>query len=134
MHENLLKAIRKDLKKPKTNFFFKSIECWKCNEYHHKLVLTEYHGILCIDCYKDIFAEYEYHFGFFESSLECDGLDPNDNPYSRLGQLTELMHDFYESYIIDPNWYNYLACYKESVEFVKEIYETMENNGEFLQE
>ncbi len=56
-----------------------------------------------------------------------DGFDPNDNDISTLELLTEIMHDWYQIYIIDADWYDYSETYRKDIEFVREIYETLEN-------
>ncbi|KKL65917.1 hypothetical protein LCGC14_2150210, partial [marine sediment metagenome] len=33
--------------KPKSNFFIQKSECWDCNDFFHRLVLTKYDGVLC---------------------------------------------------------------------------------------
>ena len=44
MKEDIIEGIKAEMKKPKTNFFLKSIECWECNDSKHKMVLTKHHG------------------------------------------------------------------------------------------
>ena len=116
------------MKKPKTNFFLKSIECWNCNESKHNMVLTKYHGVICKQCYIDLYVEYHYHFNLFMSSLEIDGLNPDDYNIQTLESLAEVMHDYYQTYFIDGR-NDILECYKINVGFVKEVYLTLEKGG-----
>lgn len=41
----------------KRNLFLKKIECWECNQFFHKLILTKYHGVLCKSCYNALYEE-----------------------------------------------------------------------------
>jgi len=110
------------MKKQKANFFLKSIECWNCNGFKHRTVLTKYHGVLCRQCYKDLYKEYHHHFNFFMSSLEIDGLTPDDYNIQTLESLAEVMHDYYQKYIVDSKKDDILECYKNNVNFVKEVW------------
>lgn len=123
------KEIKAEMKKPKTNFSLKSIECWLCGELKHKVVLTKNHGVLCKKCYRKLYAEYHHHFNFFMSSLEIDGLTPDDYDIQTLESLAEVMHDYYQTYFIDSKKDDILECYKNNVNFVKEVYLTLEKGG-----
>ena len=129
MKEDIIEGTKEEMKKPKTNFFLKSIECWTCGELKHRLVLTKNHGILCKQCYKNLYVEYHYHFNFFMSSLEIDGFDPDDYNTKTLDSLTEVMHDYYQTYIVDSNKKDIPEYYKNSINFVKEVYLTLEEGG-----
>ena len=63
------------------------------------------------------------------SSLEIDGIDPDDYNIQTLDSLTEVMHDYYQTYIIDSNKKDIPECYKKSANFVKEVYLTLEEGG-----
>ena len=67
----------------------------------------------------------------FVSSLEIDGLNPEDYNTQTLESLAEVMHDYYQTYIIDTKKEenDILSCYKNSFNFVKEVYLTL-NKGE----
>jgi len=130
MKEDIIEGIKDEMKKPKPNFFLKSLECWTCGEFKHILMLTKNHGVLCKKCYRKLYVEYHYHFNFFMSSLEIDGLNPKDYNIRTLDSLTEVMHDYYKMYIIDSKGNDILECYKKSVNFVKEVYLTLEEGGE----
>jgi len=121
--------MKAEMKKPKTNFFLKSIECWLCDELKHKMILTKHHGVLCKQCYKDLYEEYHHHFNFFMSSLEIDGLTPDEYNIQTLESLTELMHEYYQMYIVDRKENDICECYKNNVNFVKEVYLTLEKGG-----
>jgi len=122
MKEDTIEGIKEEMKKPEPNFFLKSIECWNCNGFKHKMVLTKHHGVLCKQCYKELYTEYHHHFNFFMSSLEIDGFNPN---IQTLDSLTGVMHDYYQTYFIDSGEKEVLDCYKTSVNFVKEVYLTL---------
>ena len=53
------------------------------------------------------------------SSLEIDGFDPDDYNIQTLDSLTEVMHDYYQKYIVDSKEDDILECYKNNVNFVK---------------
>ena len=114
------------MKKPKTNFFKKPVECWNCCELKHKIVLTKHHGVLCKQCYGELYEDYLHHFNFFMSSLEMDGFNPDDYNIQTLESLTEVMHDYYKTYIIDSKRNDIRGRYKTNVKFVNHIYLSLE--------
>ena len=48
MNKCTLEGTEEEMEKPKTNLFFKPIECWNGNKFKHRTVLTKYHGVFSI--------------------------------------------------------------------------------------
>jgi len=57
LKKNEVKNKSKSKKRAKTNKFFRKVECWNCNAFFHKVVLTKYHGILSRKCYGEEYEE-----------------------------------------------------------------------------
>ena len=87
---------------------------------------SKHHGVLCKQCYGALYADYLHHFNFFMSSLEMDGFNPDDYNVQTLESLTEVMHDYYQTYIIDSKGNDIKERYKTNVKFVKHIYLSLE--------
>ena len=88
--ESISKVSRKDL-----NYFAKKVECWNCNDFYHKLVVTKYHGILCKKCYQALHEEANKTFFYFVSALGIEFDAPLDDETKTLETTFETMHSYW---------------------------------------
>ena len=121
--KNKSKITRKDL-----NYFIKKIECWKCSDFFHRLIITKYQGILCKRCYQALHKNANRTFFYFVSALEIEFDAHLDEETRTLDDTLETMHNFWKSYVVETNFnINSLEkCYFEEVKEVKEAYELIE--------
>lgn len=108
--------------KPKTNLFLKPVECWSCLKSKHKLVITKYHGLLCKNCYKELYEETRQLLIDFIASFEIE-FDTNLSEYMEsLETMTEAIADQYKG----SRDFDFKPQYKEIMGIVAKIYETTE--------
>ncbi|TES97188.1 MAG: hypothetical protein E3J90_07200 [Promethearchaeota archaeon] len=121
--KNTSKITRKDL-----NYFFKKKECWNCNNFHHKLIITKYHGIVCKKCYQALHEENNKTFFNFVSALDIEFDTPMNEETKTLEVTIETMHNFWKVYVIESNFdlNDFDKCYLEDIKAVKEAYEMIE--------
>ena len=55
-------------KRVKTNKFVRKVECWKCGAFFRRVVLTKYHGVLCVKCYDSLYLNLFYPFNTYYRS------------------------------------------------------------------
>ena len=127
---NEIKNKSKSKKRAKINKFFRKVECWNCNAFFHKVVLTKYHGILQVKCYGEKFEETKTIFFDFIASFEVEYDTNFEEDLEKLSDIFEKIHDFYEgcSYRLENE--EPKKEYKEIVQTAKEIYKILENNDE----
>ena len=118
--KNKSKVTRKDL-----NYFIKKIECWKCSDFFHRLIITKYHGILCKECYQSLHEDTKRTFLYFVSALRIESDIPLDEETKTLDTTLETMHNFWKSYVVETNFdlNEFEKCYFEEVKEVKELKE-----------
>ena len=119
----------KNKKRAKANKFFRKVECWNCNAFFHKVVLTKYHGILCKKCYGEKFEGAKSIFLDFIASFEVEYDADFEDDLDKLSDVFEMIHDFYEgcSYRLENE--EPKEEHKEIVQSAKEIFDTLENQN-----
>ncbi len=126
---NEIKNKSKSKKRAKTNKFFRKVECWNCNAFFHKVVLTKYHGILCKKCYREECEKVKSLFLDFIASFEVEYDTDFEEYLEKLSDIFETIHDFYEgsSYRLENE--EPKEKHKEIVQIAKKIYDTLENQN-----
>jgi hypothetical protein len=118
------KITRKDL-----NYFSKKVECWNCNDFYHRAVITKYHGILCKKCYQTLHEEANRTFFFFVGALGLEFDSPLEEETKTLEDTIETMHNYWKTYVVVPDYdvIEFEKCYLKYMKAVKDIYEMIEN-------
>ena len=121
------KSKNKNKIESKANNFFRKVECWNCNAFFRKVVLTKYHGILCKKCYRKEYEGIKSIFFDFIVSFEVEHDADFESDLEKLSDVFESIHDFYEgcSYRLESE--EPKEEYKEVVQIAKKIYNALEN-------
>ena len=117
------KITRKDL-----NFFAKKVECWNCNAFFNRVVITKYHGILCKKCYHALHKEAKQTFFYFISALDIEFDTSLEDETKTLEDTFETMHSYWKAYVVEPDYdaVQFEKCYLKTMKTVKDIYEMLE--------
>ncbi len=122
-----IKNKSKNKKRAKANKFLRKVECWNCNIFFHKVVLTKYHGILCRKCYGEKFEETKSIFLDFIASFEVEYDTDFEDNLEKLSDVFEMVHDYYEGSCYRLENEEPKEEYKEIIQTAEEMYETLEN-------
>ena len=109
--------------KPKSNFFIQKSECWDCNDFFHRLVLTKYDGVLCRPCYRVRYLETRSFFYDFFEAYEIE-FDTSLEEYTlTIGEMVEYMKTYFEG----TKGFIFAEQYKEVIEDVKSLGRTLKS-------
>ena len=116
------------------SFFIKKFECWKCNQFFHKLITTKYYGILCMECYNELYKKYEDTFRYFISALEIEFDTDFCEEFKTLDSITESMYNYWNDCIVanEVSLEVFETCYQKVINFVQEVYQTLKLENDFV--